>query len=164
MCHPCTSMERVTENKKKNEEKKEGAMYILPPQQSIAVLPITNMNDDASHDALCDGMTEDITTRLARIPELFVIARSTTSQYKGQAVNIKRLGQELGVRYVLTGSVRQVGQTLRMSVQLIDAITGAHVWAEMFDRVVKGRNVLKIKNKTRYWVRFIETVVGIDPL
>ena len=140
-------------------EREEGGWYILPPQRSIAVLPFMNVNGDPTHDALCDGITEDITTRLAQIPELSVIARSTTFQYKGLAVSIKRVGKELGVRYILTGSARQVGQTLRIAVQLIDVITGAHVWADMFDRVVKGRNVLKIQDEILGNV--IDTVAGI---
>ena len=149
-------------NGKKEEKEKRGTertMYTLPPQRSIAVLPITNMDGDASHDVLCDGMTEDITTRLARIPDLLVIARSSTLQYKGQTVNIKQLGQELGVRYILTGSVRMVERTLRMTAQLIDAITGSHIWAEMYDRAIKRGNILKIQDEILDKVT--ETIVEI---
>jgi adenylate cyclase len=106
----------------------------LPDKPSIAVLPFQNMSGDAEQDYFCDGMVEDIITGLSRIRWLFVIARNSTFTYKGRAVDVKQVGRELGVRYVLEGSVRKVGDRVRITAQLIDAATGAHVWAERYDR------------------------------
>ncbi|WP_051382577.1 adenylate/guanylate cyclase domain-containing protein [Bradyrhizobium sp. Tv2a-2] len=101
---------------------------------SIAVLPFQNISDDARQDCLADGIVEDILTELARFrPSLSVAARNSSFVYKGRAVDIKRVGQELGVRYVLEGSVRKSGKRVRVTGQLIDALTGSHVWAEHFD-------------------------------
>ena len=106
----------------------------LPNKPSIAVLPFQNMSGDAEQDYFCDGMVDDIITGLSRIKWLFVIARNTTFTYKGKSVDVKQIGRELGVRYVLEGSVRKAGVRVRISGQLIDATTGAHVWAERYDR------------------------------
>jgi TolB-like protein len=92
------------------------------------------MSADPEQEFFADGMTEDIITALSKIPELFVIARNSTFVYKGQAVNIPQVGRELGVRYVLEGSVRRAGQRLRITAQLIDAKDGSHLWAERYDR------------------------------
>ncbi len=97
------------------------------------VLPLANLSGDAAEDYFADGITEDITTDLSRIPESFVIARNTAFTYKGKAVNARDVGRELGVRYVLEGSVRRAGNRVRANVQLIDAETGAHLFAERFD-------------------------------
>jgi TolB-like protein/class 3 adenylate cyclase len=105
----------------------------LPDKPSIAVLPFQNMSGDADQEYFADGMVEEITTVLARIRWLFVIARNSTFTYKGQAVDIKRVGRELGVRYVLEGSVRKGGGRVRITAQLIEAETGAHLWADRFD-------------------------------
>ena len=106
----------------------------LPDKPSIAVLPLQNMSGDAEQDYFCDGMVEDIITGLSRIRWLFVIARNSTFAYKGRAVDVKQVGRELGVRYVLEGSVRKAGDRVRITGQLIDTATGAHVWAERYDR------------------------------
>src|SRR5215813_800963 len=105
----------------------------LPYKPSIAVLPFTNLNADPEQEYLVDGIVEDIITELSRFSELFVIARNSSFQYKGRAVDVRQVGRELGVRYVLEGSVRRSGDRLRISAQLIDAATGAHRWAEHYD-------------------------------
>ena len=105
----------------------------LPDKPSIAVLPFANMSGDPEQEYFVDGMVEDIITALSRIRWLFVIARNSSFTYKGQAVDMKQVGRELGVRYVLEGSVRKAGGRVRITGQLIDAATGAHLWADRFD-------------------------------
>jgi adenylate cyclase len=106
----------------------------LPDKPSIAVLPFQNMSGDAEQDYFCDGMVEDIITGLSRIRWLMVIARNSSFIYKGRAADVKQVGRELGVRYVLEGSVRKAGNRVRITGQLIDATNGAHLWAERYDR------------------------------
>jgi TolB-like protein len=106
----------------------------LPERPSIAVLPFTNMSGDPDQEYFVDGISEDLITGLAHIRWLFVIARNSTFVYKNRAVDVKQVARELGVRYVLEGSVRRSGSRLRISAQLIDAATGAHHWAERYDR------------------------------
>jgi TolB-like protein len=106
----------------------------LPDKPSIAVLPFTNMSGDSDQDYFADGITEDIVTALSRIRWLFVIARNSSFRYKGHAVDVKQVAQELGVRYLLEGSVRKLGNRVRITAQLVDALTGAHHWAERYDR------------------------------
>ena len=108
-------------------------MLGLPDKPSIAVLPFQNMSGDAEQDYFADGMVEEIITALSRMRWLFVIARNSSFTYKGRAVDVKQVGRELGVRYVLEGSVRKAGGQVRITGQLIDAATGAHLWAERFD-------------------------------
>jgi adenylate cyclase len=110
------------------------ASLALPDKPSIAVLPFQNMSGDPEQDYFADGMVEDIITGLSRIKWLFVIARNSSFIYKGKAVQVKQVGQELGVRYVLEGSVRKAADRVRITGQLIDAATGTHVWAERYDR------------------------------
>ncbi|WOH49281.1 adenylate/guanylate cyclase domain-containing protein [Bradyrhizobium sp. sBnM-33] len=105
----------------------------LPDEPSIAVLPFENMSGDPKQEYFADGMVEDIITGLSRSKSLFVIARHSTFTYKGKAFDIKQVGRELGVRYVLEGSVRRAGNRVRISGQLIDAATGKHIWADRFD-------------------------------
>ncbi len=105
----------------------------LPDRPSIAVLPFTNMSDDPAQEYFVDGMTEDLITDLAKIDGLFVIARNTVFTYKGQSVVVPEVARELGVRYVLEGSVRRVGNMVRINTQLIDGASGAHIWAERYD-------------------------------
>jgi TolB-like protein len=105
----------------------------LPEKPSIAVLPFTNMSGDPEQEYFADGLTDDVTTDLSRIADTFVIARNTAFTYKGKSVDAKQIGRELGVRYVLEGSVRRTGDQVHINVQLIDAETGAHVWADRFD-------------------------------
>jgi len=106
----------------------------LPDKPSIAVLPFQNMSGDPEQEYFADGMVEDIITALSRFKSLFVVARNSSFTYKGKAVDIKQVGRELGVRYVLEGSVRKAGDKVRITGQLIDAETGAHLWADRFDR------------------------------
>jgi TolB-like protein/class 3 adenylate cyclase len=106
---------------------------LLPDKPSIAVLPFQNMSGDPEQEYFADGMVEEIITALSRIRWLFVIARNSSSSYKGRSVGVKRVGRELGVRYVLEGSVRKGGNRVRITAQLIEADTGAHLWADRFD-------------------------------
>jgi TolB-like protein/class 3 adenylate cyclase len=105
----------------------------LPDKPSIAVLPFTNMSGDPEQDYFADGMVDDITTALSHFKALFVIARNSCFTYKGRAVDVKQVGRELGVRYVLEGSVRKAANRVRITGQLVDTATGAHLWAERFD-------------------------------
>jgi TolB-like protein/tetratricopeptide (TPR) repeat protein len=107
-----------------------------PPHLSIVVLPFANFSGDAEQDYFVDGVTESLTSDLSRISGSFVIARNTAFTYKGKPVNVKQIGRELNVRYVLEGSVQRSGKRLRVNVQLIDAETGKHLWAERFDKPV----------------------------
>jgi len=111
--------------------------FPLPDKPSIAVLPFTNMSGDPKEDYFSDGITEEIITALAKVPYLFVIARNSTFSYKGKPVKIRQVAEELGVRYVLEGSVRRAGDRVRVTAQLIDAIKGHHLWAERYDRDLK---------------------------
>ena len=116
---------------------KEKMAFPLPDVPSIAVLPFVNMSEDPKQEFLCDGMTEEIITALSKVPRLFVIARSSTFTYKGKPVKVKQVSEELGVRYVLEGSLQRSGDRVRITAQLIDALTGNHLWAESYDRDLK---------------------------
>jgi adenylate cyclase len=105
----------------------------LPEKPSIAVLPFTNMSGDPQQEYFTDGMTEDVITDLSKISDLFVIARNSTFTYKGKAVKVQQVAKDLGVRYVLEGSVQRAGEQVRINAQLIDATTGGHLWAERYD-------------------------------
>src|SRR5262249_44606784 len=105
----------------------------LPDKPSIAVLPFANMSGDAEQEYFADGMVEEITTAISRLPWLFVIARNSSFTYKGRAVDVKQVARELGVRYVLEGSVRKATNRVRITGQLIDTATGAHIWSDRFD-------------------------------
>ena len=106
----------------------------LPDKPSIAVLPFDNLSGDPDQEYFADGMTEDITTGLTRFRSLFVIARNSTFAYKGKSPDVREVARDLGIRYVLEGSVRRVGERIRITGQLIDAETGIHLWAERYDR------------------------------
>jgi adenylate cyclase len=106
----------------------------LPDKPSIAVLPFTNLSGDEQQEYFSDGITEDILTELSRFSELLVIARNSSFTYKGKAIDIRQVGRELGVRYVLEGSIRGAGNRVRISAQLVDATTGSHRWADRYDR------------------------------
>jgi adenylate cyclase len=106
----------------------------LPAKPSIAVLPFTNLSDDPAQDYLVDGITNDIITDLSKFSTLFVIAANSTFRYKGQAVKVQDIARDLGVRYLLEGSVQRAGDVLRVNAQLIDATTGRHIWAERYNR------------------------------
>ena len=106
----------------------------MPDKPSIAVLPFDNLSGDPQHERLADGITEDIITDLSRFRELFVIARNSTFVYKDKPVDVRQVARELGVQYVLEGSLQIDGERVRITAQLIDATTGNHVWSERYDR------------------------------
>jgi len=116
---------------------KEKMAFPLPDKPSIAVLAFTNMSGDPKQEFLCDGITEEIINALSKVPNLFVISRQSTFSYKGKPVKVKQVSEELGVRYVLEGSVQRSGDRIRVNAQLIDALTGNHLWAERYDRDLK---------------------------
>jgi len=116
---------------------KEKMAFPLPDVPSIAVLPFVNMSGDPKQEFLCDGMTEEIITALSKVPRLFVISRQSTFSYKGKPVKVKQVSEELGVRYVLEGSVQRSADRIRITAQLIDALTGYHLWAERYERDLK---------------------------
>jgi len=115
----------------------ENLAFPLPDNPSIAVLPFDNMSGDPEQEYLCDGIAEEIITALSKTPKLFVIARNSSFTYKGKPVKVQQVAEELGVRYVLEGSVRKDAERIRVTAQLIDAITGIHLWAERYDRDLK---------------------------
>jgi adenylate cyclase len=113
------------------------AGLVLPDKPSIAVLPFQNMSGDFEQEYFTDGVTEDIITELSRFHSLFVIARNSSFSYKGKSPDIRQVGRELGVRYVLEGSIRKLSNRVRVTAQLIDTLTGNHIWAERYDRVLE---------------------------
>jgi adenylate cyclase len=117
--------------------------FPLPNKPSIAVLPFTNMSADSEQEYFSDGISEEIITALSSVPELFVIARNSTFTYKGKPVKVQQVSEELGVRYVLEGSVRKAEAKVRITAQLIDAISGHHLWAESYDRTLEDIFVLQ---------------------
>jgi TolB-like protein len=122
----------------------------LPDRPSIAILPFQNMSGDQEQEYFADGMVEEITTALARIPWLFVVARNSSFTFKGQPVDVKQVGRELGVRYVLEGSVRKAAGRVRITGQLIDAMSGAHLWADHFDGLME--DVFELQDKVAFSV------------
>src|ERR1700691_2935791 len=110
------------------------AALVPPDNPSLAVLPFTNISGDPEQEYFADGMVEDIITGLSRVKWLFVVARNSSFVYKGHSVSVNRVGHELGVRYVLEGSVRKAGSRVRITAQLVEAETGIHIWAEKYDR------------------------------
>jgi adenylate cyclase len=148
-----------------------GPALALPDKPSIAVLPFTNLSSDPQQEYFSDGITEDIITELSRFSELFVIARNSSFQYKGKSVDVRQVGHELGVRYVLEGSIRRVADRVRITAQLIDTATGAHRWAERYDRkledvfAVQDEVGSSIKVEELYETRLpLEHSLSIDPL
>ena len=119
----------------------------LPDTLSVAVLPFDNMSKDPEQEFFVDGLTEDIITELSRFKDLDVIARNSSFQYKGQSVDVRQVGQELGARYVLEGSVRKAGNALRVTGQLLDATDGSHLWAETYDRNISESSVFDIQDE-----------------
>ncbi len=111
--------------------------FPLPEKPSIAVLPFDNMSDDPEQEYFSDGLVEEIITALSSVPEFFVIARNSTFTYKGKPVQVQQISEDLGVQYVLEGSVRKSGEKVRITAQLIDALKGHHLWAETYDRDIK---------------------------
>jgi len=132
----------------------------LPDKPSIAVLPFVNMSDDPKQEYFSDGITEEIITTLSKVPQLFVIARNSTFTYKGKSVNIQQVGKELGVRYVLEGSVRKAGDRVRITAQIVDATTGGHLWSERYDRELKDifalRDEITMKSLTAVRVKLTD--------
>jgi TolB-like protein len=128
--------------------------FPLPDKPSIAVMPFANMSDEPSQEYFADGMTEDLITDLSKVSGLFVIARNSTFAYKGKSHDVKQVAAELGIRYVLEGSVRRVGNQVRINAQLIDATTGGHLWAERYDGSLS--DVFALQDKvTRQIVRVL---------
>jgi len=119
--------------------------YPLPNKPSIAVLPFSNMTGDPTQDYFCDGLSEEIITALSKIPKLFVIARNSTFTYKVKSVKVQQVAEELGVQFVLEGSLRKVGDRIRITSQLTDALSGHHLWAERYDRTMK--DILTIQDE-----------------
>jgi len=115
----------------------EKMVFPLPAKPSIAVLPFVNIGGDPDQGYFCDGLTDEIITSLSKIPKLFVISRNSVFTYKNKPVKINKVAEELGVRYVLEGSIRKAGDKIRISAQLIDALSGHHLWAERYDRQLK---------------------------
>ena len=116
---------------------KENAATALPEKPSIAVLPFDNLSGDPDQDYLADGITENIITALSKMPEVFVIARNSVFTYKGKPIKVQKVAEDLGIRYVLEGSIQKASNRLRITGQLIDATTGHHLWAEQYDRVLE---------------------------
>ncbi|KKM18117.1 hypothetical protein LCGC14_1668920, partial [marine sediment metagenome] len=111
--------------------------FPLPDKPSIAVLPFDNLSGDPEQDYIADGISDNIITALSYIPEMFVIARNSSFTYKGKPVKVQQVSEELGVRYILEGSVLKSGDKVRITAQLIDALTGGHIWSERFERDLK---------------------------
>jgi adenylate cyclase len=109
----------------------------LPEKPSIAVLPFVNMSGDPEQEYFSDGITEEIISTLSKVPHLFIIARNSVFTYKAKSVKVQQVGRELGVRYILEGSVRKAGDRVRITAQLVDAVTGGHLWSERYDRDLK---------------------------
>ena len=119
--------------------------FPLPEKPSIAVLPFDNLSDDESQEHFADGLSEDIIASLAKLPQIFVIARNSSFTYKGKAVKVQQVARELGVKYVLVGSLQKSGEQLRITSQLINGLTGGHVWSERYDR--KATDLFAIKDE-----------------
>ncbi len=111
--------------------------FPLPDKPSLAVMPFLNLTGESNQDFFCDGLTEGLITALSKVPQLFIIARESTFRYKGQGVKTKQLSEELGVQYVVEGSVQRAGDRVRITAQLIDALSGHHLWSERYDRSLK---------------------------
>jgi len=127
----------------------------LSTRPSIAVLPFTNLSDDPEQEYFSDGLTEDIITRLSRFSGFLVVARNSTSQYKGKAVDVREIGRELGARYVVEGSVRKAADAVRVTVQVLDATDGTHLWAETYDRELTAASLFEVQDE------ITERVAGI---
>ena len=135
----------TVENTPKVEATESRPALPLPEKPSIAVLPFVNMSGDPEQEYFADGIVEEIITALSRIRWLFVIARNSSFTYKGQSIDVKQVGRELGVRYVLEGSVRKTGGRVRITAQLIDARNGAHLWADRFDGLLE--DIFELQDK-----------------
>ena len=132
----------------------EDPIFAMPTGPTIAVLPFDNMSGDPEQEYFSDGITEEIIAELSRRSNLFVVARNSTFRYKGQSVDVRQVGQELGARYVLEGSVRKEGNTIRVTVQLVAATDGKHLWAETYERELSGENLFDVQDQ------ITENVIG----
>jgi len=119
--------------------------YALPDKPSIAVLPFMNMSDDKEQEYFADGLAEEIINALSKVDQIFVIARNSTFYYKGKPVRVQQVAEDLGVRYVLEGSVRKSGETVRVTAQLVDALNGRHIFSESYDRDFK--DILSVQDE-----------------
>jgi adenylate cyclase len=133
-------------------------VLVLPSGPSVAVLPFVNLSGDPRQEYFVDGLTENIITALSRFSNLFVIARNSTFQYKGQPADVRKVGQALRVRYVLEGSVRRAAATVRVSAQLIDTTKAAHLWAETYDRDLTAANIFEVQDEITE--RVVATIAG----
>jgi TolB-like protein len=134
-----------------------------PDKPSIAVLPFVNMSDDPEQEYFADGITEDIITELAKFRSIFVIDRNSSFEYKGRSVNIRAIGRDLGVQYVVEGGVRKAGEQVRVTAQLVEAKTGNHLWAERYDRDREGlfKGIFAIQDEiTQAIATAVETEIG----
>ena len=140
------------------QEKGEGLE--VPEKPSVAVLPFDNLSGDPEQEYFSDGITEEIITALSKVPKMFVIARNSTFTYKGKPIKVQQVGKELGVRYVLEGSVRKAGNRVRITAQLVEAVTGHHLWAERYDRDLKDifalQDEITFKILTAFQVKLTE--------
>src|SRR5262249_32566904 len=137
----------------------------LPDKPSIAVLPFQNLSGDPEQEYFADGMVEEIITALSRFKSLFVIARNSSFSYKGKSPDIRQVGRDLAVRYVLEGSVRKAAGKVRITGQLIDAVTGAHIWADRFERdltdVFALQDEVTVAVITAIQPKLIQTEIGM---
>jgi TolB-like protein len=139
---------------KSNEE----AELTLPTGPAIAVLPFVNLSSDPDQQYFADGITGDIITALTRFPKLFVIGRNTSFQYKDRNVDVREIGRNLGVRYVIEGSVQKTGNDIRVAVQLLDATTGAHLWAENYERELSAKSIFAVQDDIKN--RVVSIIAG----
>src|SRR5262249_17256148 len=135
---------------------------IAVPRLSIVVLPFANLSDDPEQQYFADGITEDLTTDLSRIEDMFVISRNTAFTYRNRSVNTRQIGSELGVRYALEGSVRRYANQVRVTAQLIDAETDAHLWAERFDRDIGDLFALQNEITSRIAIALGRELIGVE--
>ena len=134
----------------------------VAPRLSIVVLPFTNLSNDPNQQYFADGVTEELTTDLSRLSDMVVISRNTAFTYRDKPVDTKQIGRELGVRYVLEGSVQRSGNRVRVASQLIDAASDAHMWAERFDRDVADLFALQDEITTRIAVALNRALIGAE--
>jgi adenylate cyclase len=154
--HPVRVYQATVEGEAASTVAGSAAVLELPDKPSIAVLPFDNMSDDPEQDYFADGISEDLITALSKIRWFFVIARNSTFTYKGQAVEVTQVARELGVRYVIEGSVRKAARRVRITAQLVDATTGRHVWAERYDRQIE--DIFELQDE------MAQTIVGaVEP-
>ena len=140
---------------------KERMALPLPDRPSIAVMPFVNMTGDQKQDFFCDGLTESLISALSKVPELFVISRESTFSYKGKGAKISQVSEELGVQYVVEGSVQMAGDRVRVTVQLIDALKGHHLWSERYDRSMKDLFDLQDEMILKILTELRVTITGV---